>query len=102
MKKQCDCKSVKLTEKRAGTLAEIFKALGHPVRVKIVSALMNGERCVCELQSVAARDISTVSSHLTILKNAGILESEQRGKQIFYSLKRTCLAGIYNCLLSEK
>lgn len=102
MTKTCseNCKNVKITEKRAGTLADIFKALGHPVRVKIVAALMDGERCVCELQTIAARDISTVSSHLTILKNAGILASEQRGKQIFYSLKRNCLSGVFSCLLA--
>ena len=104
MTTNCDnaCSHIKMTERKAEKLAEIFKALGHPVRVRIVAALMDGERCVCELQRVAERDISTVSSHLNILKNTGILACEQRGKQVFYRLKRHCLAKIFSCLLEEK
>ena len=94
------CGKIKITEKGTGTLAEIFKSLGHPVRIKIVAALMDGERCVCELQRIAERDISTVSSHLNLLKSTGILACEQRGKQVFYRLKRICLAKIFSCLLS--
>ncbi|MGN0834277.1 MAG: ArsR/SmtB family transcription factor [Candidatus Spyradosoma sp.] len=88
------------SERDAERLAAVFKALGHPVRVKIVAAAMARERCVCELQEIAGRDISTVSSHLNLLKNAGILVCEQRGKQVFYSLACPCLAEVFSCVLS--
>ena len=50
-------------------LAGVFKALGHPVRLMIVEMLLDGERCVCELQKDSGRDMSTISSHLNVLKN---------------------------------
>lgn len=88
----------KLRERDAEKLAAVFKALGHPVRVKIVAATMARERCVCELQEIAGRDISTVSAHLNLLKNAGVLVCEQRGRQVFYSLARPCLAEVFSCV----
>ncbi len=67
--------------------AKIFKALGHPSRLKMVEYLFGGERCVCELQATVGSDISTVSKHLNILKEAGILQDERRGTSIYYSLR---------------
>lgn len=64
----------------------IFKALGHPVRLRLVRALFEGERCVCELIPVAGLAPSTVSRHLSVLKDAGILAEEKRGQQVFYRL----------------
>ena len=79
-------------------LAGIFKALGHPVRLRLAVMLLDGERCVCELHAGSARDISTISSHLSILKNSGVLTSEQRGKNIFYRLCCPCLGDLIRCL----
>lgn len=72
--------------------ASFFKALGHPVRLGIVELLLGGERCVCELQENSGRDMSTISSHLKSLKAAGVIRSEQRGKNIYYSLCCPCVA----------
>ena len=79
-------------------LAGIFKALGHPVRLRLAVMLLDGERCVCELHAGSARDMSTISSHLSILKNSGVLTSEQRGKNIFYRLCCPCLGDLIRCL----
>ena len=79
-------------------LARIFKALGHPVRLRLALMLLEGERCVCELHAGSERDISTISSHLSILKNSGVLTSEQRGKNIFYRLCCPCLGDLIRCL----
>lgn len=79
-------------------LAGIFKALGHPVRLRLALMLLEGERCVCELHAGSERDISTISSHLSILKNSGVLTSEQRGKNIFYRLCCPCLGDLIRCL----
>ena len=78
--------------------ADVFKALGHPTRLAIVDMLAEGERCVCELNDHIDADISTVSRHLAVLRNVGILSSEKRGNQVFYRLDRMIthllLAGI--------
>lgn len=78
--------------------AAVFKALGHPVRLHIVRMLLDGERCVCELHKGTGRDLSTISSHLNILRNAGVVASEQRGKNVYYWLARPCLRNVINCL----
>ena len=91
-----DC--VTLDAAQTERLAGIFKALGHPVRLRLALMLLEGERCVCELHAGSERDISTISSHLSILKNSGVLASEQRGKNIFYRLCCPCLGDLIRCL----
>ncbi len=78
--------------------AKIFKALGHPSRLKMVESLFDGERCVCELQAIVGSDISTVSKHLNILKEAEILQDERRGTNIYYSLRMKCVANFLSCV----
>jgi DNA-binding transcriptional ArsR family regulator len=78
--------------------AEIFKALGHPARLAMVQALGDGEQCVCDLQAVVGSDMSTVSKHLTVLRHAGLVDAEKRGKQVFYSLRLTCTLGFMECV----
>jgi DNA-binding transcriptional ArsR family regulator len=78
--------------------AEIFKALGHPARLAMVQALGDGEQCVCDLQAVVGSDMSTVSKHLTVLRHAGLVDAEKRGKQVFYSLRLTCTLGFLHCV----
>lgn len=78
--------------------ATVFKALGNPNRLVIVTAVAEGERCVADLTALLSLDMSTVSSHLTVLRNVGILKSERRGTQIFYSLRKPCLLNLFCCL----
>jgi len=78
--------------------ARILKALAHPTRLFIVDELSRAERCVCELTEMIGADVSTVSRHLSILKNAGILQDEKRGLQVFYSLRISCLPGFFGCV----
>lgn len=80
------------------TRARVFKALGHPSRLAIIDDLAGGERCVCELNESVDADISTVSRHLAVLKNAGILSSEKRGNQVFYRLECPCITSFYDCV----
>jgi ArsR family transcriptional regulator len=81
--------------------AEVFKALGHPVRLAVVDRLASGECCVCELlEETPYRKLSgaTVSQHLLVLKAAGVIGDEKRGKRIFYHLRLPCVAGISLCV----
>ena len=79
--------------------AEVFKALGHPTRLAIVDMLAGGERCVCEIDQIDA-DMSTVSRHLSRLRNVGILASDKRGNQVFYRLECPCITSFYGCVES--
>lgn len=78
--------------------AGIFKALGHPTRLQIVENLAEGEQCVCMLLEMFEIDMSTLSRHLSVLKNAGIVVDERRGKNIFYSLRCPCILNMFDCL----
>lgn len=86
------------TQKNIEDRAKIFKALGHPTRLRFVDALSEGELCVCELQPLVGSDMSTVSKHLSVLKEAGIVADEKRGNCVYYSLRISCLTGFMECL----
>ncbi len=78
--------------------AKVLKALAHPTRLWMAEQLGNGERCVCEFVDVIEADFSTISKHLSILKQAGIVEDEKRGKQVFYRLKVPCVLSFMSCV----
>ena len=78
--------------------AKIIKAMAHPTRLFIVDELSKGERCVCELRDMIGADISTVSKHLSVLKQAGIVEDDKRGLQVWYTLKVPCILKFFGCV----
>lgn len=79
----------------------MLKALAQPVRLKLVDVLAeHDDVCVCDLTEVVGMDMSTVSRHLTQLKNAGIVTSDKRGKMVFYSLRVKCLKTLFGCIES--
>ena len=78
--------------------SEVFKALGHPTRLQIVEKLADGELCVCHILEMFDIDMSTLSRHLSVLKNAGVVVDERRGKNIFYTLKCPCLLKMTECM----
>lgn len=78
----------------------VIKALAHPTRLFIVEELEKGERCVCDLTAMIGADISTVSKHLSVLRQAGIIEDDKRGNQVFYRLKVRCILNFFGCVES--
>lgn len=78
--------------------ASVFKSLGHPDRLRILETLADGERCVCDLVDVVGSSWSTVSRHLSVLKEAGVLEDQKRGLQVFYRLALPCVNSFMECL----
>ena len=78
--------------------AQVFKALGHPGRLLIVDELSRGERCVCDLAALVGSEMPTVSRHLSILKNAGIVDDDKRGTQVFYRLMTPCVMNFFKCV----
>jgi len=69
--------------------AELFKALGEPTRLKLLSCLAKcGRACsVTELTECCAVDFSVVSRHLAVLENAGILSATKQGRTVFYEVR---------------
>jgi len=67
-------------------MAEIFKALGDPSRLKIVSALLIQEHCVCDLAAICGQSESAVSHQLRILRSLRVVKNRRDGKIIYYSL----------------
>jgi len=83
--------------------ADVFKALGHPARLWMVEQLADRqEHCVCEFVEALSLEYATVSKHLSVLKNAGIVVNDKRGKNIFYSLRCHCVIGFIACLRNRK
>jgi DNA-binding transcriptional ArsR family regulator len=83
---------------RCAAKANVLKALAHPTRLWMAEQLADGERCVCEFVEAIGADFSTVSKHLTVLKKAGIVDDEKRGKQVFYTLKVPCVLNFMHCV----
>ncbi len=82
--------------------AQMFKALAHPGRLLMLDELSRGERCVCELAALVGSEMPTVSRHLSLLKNAGIVEDDKRGAQVFYRLVTPCVMNFFGCVTSVR
>jgi ArsR family transcriptional regulator len=78
--------------------AQVIKAMAHPTRLFIVDELAKGERCVCDLRDMIGADTSTVSKHLSVLKQAGIVEDEKRGLRVWYNLRVPCILKFFGCV----
>ena len=86
------------TKRKLEFRAKIIKSLAHPARLLVVQTLSEGERCVCELTGLIGADMSTVSKHLSLMKNAGIIQDEKRGNQVFYKLNAPCVLDFLRCV----
>ena len=67
-------------------MAEFFKVLGDPTRLRILHALVQGELCVCDLSVVLGMSVSAVSHQLSVLRQARLLTYRREGKVVFYFL----------------
>jgi len=90
------------TQERLKAQARVLKALAHPTRLLLVEELARKAKCVCELTDAAGLDISTVSKHLSLLRNAGIVEHEKRGLKVFYSLRTQAVLNFFQCVESVR
>ncbi|HEX3014677.1 MAG TPA: metalloregulator ArsR/SmtB family transcription factor [Methanobacterium sp.] len=67
-------------------LTEVFKALSDPTRIQILYLLQKGDLCVCELMSILEKPQSTLSHHLSILRNANLVKPRKEGVWTYYAL----------------
>ena len=70
-----------------GQMADIFKALSDPSRLKIVLALLNQEHCVCDIAAICNQTESAISHQLRILRTLKIVKNRREGKIIYYSIE---------------
>lgn len=80
--------------------ARVLKAMAHPTRLFIIEELEKEERCVCDLTAMIGADVSTVSKHLSVLRQAGIVVDDKRGNQVFYRLRVPCILNFFGCIES--
>ena len=82
--------------------AELFHALADPIRVEVVSLLMDGERCVCDLMTDLELAQSRLSWHLKTLSDAGLISGRREGRWNYYSLNAEALTEARSILESIK
>ena len=83
-----------IDEAAAARLAQMFKALADPVRLRLVSLIgahQGGQVCVCDLTDAFDLTQPTISHHLKVLREAGIITSERRGTWVYYRLEPAAL-----------
>lgn len=84
-----------LNEKKA----EIFKALANPVRLDIIDLLLEGEKCVCEIQQTLNKyEQPHISKSLAKLKAVGLIKDRKDGLNVYYSLAICCMSEFFGCL----
>src|SRR5204862_908251 len=90
-----------LTAEQATALAGAFKALSDPVRLRLLSLIAShagGEACVCDLTPTFAVSEPTISHHLKVLREAGLVTSERRASWVYYRVVPEALPGLSELL----
>ena len=77
--------------------AELFKAFSDPTRLRILTTLMKGEICVCDIADVLGMTQSAISHQLRLLKTARLIRSRREGKTVFYALADSHVMAILAC-----
>ena len=79
--------------------AEIFKALANPVRLDVIDQLLDGEKCVCEIQKALSKyEQPHISKSLAKLKSVGLIKDRREGMNVYYSLAICCMGEFFTCL----
>ncbi|HJP77035.1 MAG TPA: metalloregulator ArsR/SmtB family transcription factor [Pseudonocardiaceae bacterium] len=92
-----------LTEDQSADLAHVFKALGDPVRLRLLSLIAShagGEACVCDLTDAFDLTGPTISHHLKVLREAGIIDGERRGTWVYYRVQPAVLQRLSSVLMT--
>lgn len=89
---------IRIMKARALERSVVVKAMAHPTRLLVIEALLDGERCVNDLNLTADCDVTTLSKHLAVMKRAGILSCEKRGLNVYYRVACPCLGDFFRCV----
>jgi ArsR family transcriptional regulator len=86
-----------LSAEQAGQVAPLLKALAEPVRLRLMSLIAShpgGEACVCDLNDAFDLSQPTISHHLKVLHEAGLLDRDKRGVWVYYRARTAALASL--------
>jgi len=84
-----------ITLDRANNLAELFKTLGDPTRIRIMDALAKSEFCVCDLAELLGLSQSATSHQLRVLRNNDLVKYRREGKMVYYSVHDSHVSELY-------
>lgn len=87
-----------ITYREAEIRSEVIKAMAHPVRLIVIEVLKNGEKSFSELMKYFDIDKSTLSKHISVLKNSGIVISRREKSGMFYHLQVPCITEFFSCV----
>jgi ArsR family transcriptional regulator len=87
-----------ITFQDAEIRAKIIKAMAHPVRLMVIEFLKKKEHSFSEIFDLFELDKSTVSKHLLVLKEAGIVSSKKNGADMVYKLEVPCVTDFFSCV----
>ena len=96
-----NAKSGGYTEEETMKLAELYKVFGDTTRIRILSALMQGELCVCDISALLGMSVSAVSHQLRTLRESDLVRTKRDGKIIYYSLADEHVKSILECGLEH-
>ena len=88
-----------MTNKTINESAKLLKALGSPVRLRIVAVFLENEKnCLCEIQPLLKLSQPTLSRHIAVLRDCGILKHNKVNNRIYYKIKDTAVKKIFAAL----
>jgi len=87
-----------MNTKTAQYVADVLKALAHPVRIQIVEFLVNGEKCVGEITAAVKGKQSITSQQLNMMKDKGVLACRKDGAKVFYKIQNKNVIKLLHCI----
>jgi DNA-binding transcriptional ArsR family regulator len=79
-------------------VAEVLKAVGHPVRLQIVELLEGGEKCVGDIAKAVGGKQAITSQHLNMMRDKGILSSRREGVRVYYRIENRNVIKLLHCI----
>ena len=79
-------------------IAQVLKALAHPVRLQIVDVLKSGEQCVCDIMAAVGGKQSITSQQLNMMKDKGVLSCRREGSRVFYKIENQNVIRLLSCI----
>lgn len=99
----CGLATTPVSQDDAARLAPVFKALGDPVRLRMASMIATQpELCVCEITPAFDLSSGTISHHLKLLREAGLVGSERRGTYVYYWIEHAALDALGTLLFVDQ
>jgi ArsR family transcriptional regulator len=87
-----------MDEKIAEHVAEVLKAVGHPLRLQIVEVLEKGEKCVGDIVEAIGSKQSITSQQLNMMKDKGVLSCRRDGAKVYYRIENKSVIKLLNCI----